>query len=300
MPASDGRPDRATLTLFALLVLMGGANVVAIRVINLELAPFWGAGLRLSVAAALMFAIVALRKYPLPRGRALVGMTWFIILNFASISLFSWGTVRVPAGLASVILAAAPLVTFGLAVTHRQEGFRWRGLVGATLALAGMAFVLAGPMSGSVSPVSLLAVAGSVLASAESAIVLKGLPHTHPAPTAAIAIAAAAALALGLSLATGEHLARPEATRTWLALGYMVLLGAPVLFVLYIAVLRRWTAPAVSYQSVLTPPIVIALGALVADEKITSGLLLGGPLVLLGVYVGALSHPRAQPAPGPS
>jgi hypothetical protein len=45
------RADRATLAAFRSLVVLVGANFVAIRFNNRELAPFWGAGTRFALAA---------------------------------------------------------------------------------------------------------------------------------------------------------------------------------------------------------------------------------------------------------
>ncbi len=39
-------PDALTLAAFAVAVTLGGGNLLAVRVSNRELPPFWGAGLR--------------------------------------------------------------------------------------------------------------------------------------------------------------------------------------------------------------------------------------------------------------
>jgi drug/metabolite transporter (DMT)-like permease len=39
------------------------------------------------------------------------------------------------------------------------------------------------------------------------------------------------------------------------------------------------------------PFVTVSLGAWLADEKVGSGLLLGGALVLVGVWIGAISAP---------
>ncbi len=56
--------------------------------------------------------------------------------------------------------------------------------------------------------------------------------------------------------------------------------------------MKRWTATGVSYQSVLSPPLTIALSAWLLQEPLTGGLFLGGALVLAGVYLGALAQDR--------
>ena len=74
----------------------------------------------------------------------------------------------------------------------------------------------------------------------------------------------------------------------WAALIYLVI-ASPFLFMLFVYVIRRWTATGASYQFVLFPIVSVIGGALLLGEDVTSSLLLGAPLVLLGVYVGALS-----------
>ena len=119
---SSSRPDRATLAAFGALVVLVGANLVAIRFSNRELAPFWGAGTRFVLAAAVFAAIVAARRIALPRGRALAGALLFGALDIAAFYALSyWGLVQVPAGQAAVIGALLPLVTLFLAVAHGLE-----------------------------------------------------------------------------------------------------------------------------------------------------------------------------------
>jgi drug/metabolite transporter (DMT)-like permease len=67
---------------------------------------------------------------------------------------------------------------------------------------------------------------------------------------------------------------------------------------LVVYVIRRWTATAASYQFVLFPIVSVIGGALLLDESITASLLLGAPLVLAGVYLGALAAARPR-APAP-
>jgi drug/metabolite transporter (DMT)-like permease len=59
-------------------------------------------------------------------------------------------------------------------------------------------------------------------------------------------------------------------------------------------VVQRWSASAAAYQLVLFPLISIPLSALLLDETISLSLLVGAPLVLLGVYVGALAPDKRR------
>jgi drug/metabolite transporter (DMT)-like permease len=136
------RPGHAALVAFGALVILVGANLVAIRFSNRELAPFWGAGTRFALAAILFAAIMMVRRIAVPTGAALVGAVLFGLLDIAAFfALTYWGLVQVPAGQAAVIGALLPIVTLFLAVAQGLERLAWRAIVGAISAVAGVALV---------------------------------------------------------------------------------------------------------------------------------------------------------------
>jgi hypothetical protein len=65
-------PSGLTVAAFAVAVTLGGANFLAVRLSNRELPPFWGAGLRFSLAALLFVVIAVTLRLRWPRGRQLV------------------------------------------------------------------------------------------------------------------------------------------------------------------------------------------------------------------------------------
>ncbi len=112
------------------------------RLSDRELAPFWGATIRFGLAAAILLGVVVVARLALPRGRALLGSVLYGLFAFAgAFGLIYWGLVETPAGLGQIILALVPLLTLFLAIVQGQERFRWLGLVGALIAIAGIAIV---------------------------------------------------------------------------------------------------------------------------------------------------------------
>ena len=104
----------------------------------------------------------------------------------------------------------------------------------------------------------------------------------------AVGMAAGGALLVAGSLLAGEPLVLPQRAATWVAVGYLVVVGSVVVFVLYIVVLRYWSASRAAYTFVLVPVVTVVLSWWLDDEPVGAGLVLGGLLVLAGVYVGAL------------
>ena len=281
--------DRVALAAFLGGSVLAGGNAVCIRFSNRELEPLWGAGLRFTLAAAVLLAIAAALRLAVPRGRALAGAILYGGLIFGgAFALAYYSLVRVHAGLGQVLLALVPLVTLLLAVLERQERLRRAALVGAAVALLGVVVMSREPLREDVPLLSLLAAIGASLCFAQAAIVVRRFPPVHPVAMNAVGMATGAVLLLAGSLVARERLELPRRGETWAALGYLVLVGSVLVFVLYLVVLRYWSASRTAYEFALIPVVTVALSAWLDDEPVTGGLVLGGLLVLAGVYVGAL------------
>jgi drug/metabolite transporter (DMT)-like permease len=289
------RPDNITIAAFAGVVLLGGANSVAIRFSNAELPPFSGAAARFAAAALLMFAAMLFLRLPFPKGRALAGIVVFGVLNFGlSYALLYWGLLEVQAGLAQVVIAIAPLATFFLALAHRQESWQLRPILGSLLATTGIAVVFGEQVSAAVPVLPLLAIVAAAICVAEATVLAKGIPPVHIVTLNAVAMAVGTVFLAALALVAGEHMSVPTRVETWLAFWYLVLVGTVAVFLLFLFVIRRWTASGTSYVFVLSPFVTVAIGVWLAHETVTWTFLVGGALVLVGVYVGALTGtPRA-------
>lgn len=272
---------------FALEALLAGGNSVAIRFINREIPPLWGTSLRFLMAAVLITMLFVGLKLEVPRGGVLRGAIAFGILQFVgAFGLYSYGLVRIRAGLGQTILALVPLVTLLLA--RKQERLRRASLVGSLVGLAGVATVSVGPLQGGVPIASLLAVLGSVFCFAQALVLVRRLPPVHPVAFNAVGIVVAAPLLIGASFVAGESWLFPQREETWIALSYLAGMGSIAVFLLHVFVLQSWSASRTAFVMVLIPFVTVTLSAWLDQEPITPALVLGGLLVVIGVYVGAL------------
>jgi drug/metabolite transporter (DMT)-like permease len=286
--------ERVTMAAFVTSATLAGGNAVAIRFSNRELDPLWGAALRFAAASLLLLALMATLRLALPRGSALAGAISFGFIQFgATYALAYYALVELHAGFGQILLALVPLMTLLLATAERQERFHVVALVGAVLALGGVALMSRAPLRESVPVISLLAALGSALCFAQAAVLVRRLPPVHPVTMNAVGMAAGTAGLLVGSVLVGESLELPDRAATWGATLYLITLGSIGVFLLYLYVLGRWEASRASYSFVLIPIVTVVLSAWLDDEPIGPGLVVGGVLVLAGVYVGALRAPTA-------
>jgi len=79
--------DTRALVAFGAMVLVGGNNVVAVRLSDRGLAPFFGAGVRFVSAAALLYVILAFRHIALPTRAQLKGTLLYGLLGLSLIHI---------------------------------------------------------------------------------------------------------------------------------------------------------------------------------------------------------------------
>ena len=300
-PAGSASTDqRLNLAIFVAIALIGGGNPVGVAVAVDELDPLWAAAARFLAAAAVFAIGMVLFRVPLPRGRALVGSMIYGLLGFfAAFALLFWGFLETPPGTGQIIIALVPLITLFLAVAHGLERMSLRPVVGILIALAGLAFVVNDRIHADVPLPSLLAVVIGAVLLAESGVVLKLTPRTHPAASNAVGMLSGGLLLLAVSAIVGDSWRIPTQSDTWAAMVFLVFGGSVAVFGLFVYLLERWTASAVSYVLLLQPLPTLLYSAILTDEPLTPALLVGGALMLIGVYIGAFSTAQA-PAAAPS
>lgn len=288
-------PDKLTLLAYGFAILFAGTNFVAVRFTVMELPPFWGAVSRFAAAALIFWIIVLTRRTPFPDGRSLLGILLYGFLSIgASYAFLYWGLQSLPAGFTSIFIALAPLMTFFFAFLHLIEPFRWRGLIGGVLAVAGIAYAFFEQPGGDLPILPVLGIVVGVACIAESTVVIKMIPRSDPFVTNALAMTVGSITLVILSLLAGEPWSLPTRTATWIAVIYLIVFGSVIMFYLFLFVIRRWTASAASFSFVLMPFVTVIVAGLLADETVNAAFILGGMLTLLGVWIGALSGTSSQ------
>lgn len=287
------------------LCLIWGSTWMAIKVGLRDLPPITFAGIRFAIAAALLFAIVAARRLPLPRSAAdwrLLAWTGFLTIT-ANYALVFWGEQYLASGLAALLNATIPL--FGLPLAHRYvagERLTPKKVAGVLLGLIGVAVVCSAELGGSgvhafwasigIIVASLAGAQGSVLVKARAG-------HIEPGVLAGVQMATGCVPLL----AGGMLLEGNPATYHWtgsavVALAYLAVVGSVVAFLAYYWLIRHTEVTRVLLIPLVTPLIAVLLGVGFLGEAIGWGTALGGSAILVGVGLvvfGPCVTPRRLP-----
>ena len=181
-----------------------------------------------------------------------------------------------------------------------MEPFRRLALFGGLIALVGTGIIFGDQLSLSVPLLSLVAILAAALCFAEAFIYITRHPPGDPVSAAAIGMLLGAAVLIGLSVVTGEQMVLPTLTETWLALAYLIVVGSVIVFVLLLVVLARWTASGVAHSFLIEPLVTVVVAAYVLGETVGPAFVVGGLLVIAGVYIGAFYRQRAAVHPSPA
>ncbi len=286
-------PNKAAIVAaFATLCVVWSSTWLAIKIGLRDLPPISYAGIRFVVAIVVLLAVSIGRTRLLPRSRA-----EYIILALTGVLMFSmnygllfWGELHVSSGLAAVLQATIPI--FGLIFAHwmlPEEPLRWQRLAGAFLALAGVAVICARLLDFN----GLIAFWGGlgIVAGAAGAAFSNVLPKQRPIQLGPAMIAAwqmifgtAPMLVLG-RMVEGNPIHFHWTTTSIFCLLYLAIIGSALTFLLLYWLLPQMQSTNLQTISLITPPGAVMLGWLLGGETFPLWSLLGGALVLAGVWI---------------
>jgi len=249
--------------------------------------PFIMAGIRFVVAGAILYTIMRVRGQPAPTlkqwgGSALIGTLMLVGSNGSVSFAEQW----VASGIAAVALAAVPLWTalfIGL-LGRWPSRIEWIGL--------GLGFV----------GVILLNLENGLWANPQGAIALllapicwgigSALSPRFSMPSgfmsSATQMLCGGAVLFLLAVLSGQRMhAMPTVSAIW-AIIYLIVAGSLIAFSAYIYLLRRVRPALATSYAYVNPIVAVALGALVAGERITPIGLAAMFVILTGVGLVSL------------
>jgi drug/metabolite transporter (DMT)-like permease len=288
--ARSAPPGWQIWTALWVVYIVWGSTYLAIRIMVETVPPLLGAGVRFTIAGAVMVAVIALR-----RGMDAVRPTRAQLLSALAIGILLPGanavvTVaeqEVPSNMAALLIGSVPLWVILLRVLA-GEGVSRRSIGAVLVGFAGVALLVRpGEQSGEATIVGLLACVGAALmwASGSFASPRLRLP-ADPLVSTAWQMLLGGLVITAVGLAAGEA---PEveleafSVRSLLALAYLIAIGSWVAYSAYAWLLQNAPLSKVATYAYVNPVVAIVLGWVVLDEVITSVTALGAAIIVTSV-----------------
>ncbi len=283
---------RVILAFLAIYVIWG-STYLAIRYAVETIPPLYTAGFRHLVAGSVLLAW-ALAKGQRPtraqlRASIVIGFFFFLIGHGS----LHWAEQSVPSGLASLLIAIEPIMVFLLSSAAARV-WRLNGmlLAGILLGLVGVGLLVRGTgleagSRGSLGPIAVLI--GALSWSIGIIYSRRSKLSGSPLLLSALSLLSGAVMLLTAGTLAGEanYLAVAHiTTKSWLALGYLIVFGSIIAFTAYSWLLEHYSPTMVATHTYVNPVVAVLLGWLYGGETITlkvgiAALLVVGAVVLV-------------------
>jgi drug/metabolite transporter (DMT)-like permease len=294
---------RTYLTLAAVSMIWGG-TFVAGRYLAAQVDPLLAASLRFALASLALLLYLALARIPLayPSARQMVQLATlgFFGIFFYNLCFF-YGLHYINASRASLIVALNPAVIGLAAWLLFKERLGRVKLLGIALCLSGAAMVIVSRspqlMQGNADAwVGDLLIAGCVLGWGVYSLLSRELNNSlGPLQTVTWSILLGTLMLGVTTLATGRLTAEGLSTihlPQLASLLYLGVVGSALAYIGYYDSIRRIGATRAGVFIALNPLTAVMCGALLLGEQLTATIMLGGAVILLGIYL--CNKPLAQ------
>ena len=290
----------AVTAAYLALCVIWSSTWLAIKVGLEDLPPISFVALRFTIAIAVLLAISIGRVRLLPARADFKLLAYTGVLMFAmNYALLFWAELYVSSGLSAVLQATIPI--FGMLFAHfllPGEPLRWQRVTGAALAIGGGAVICSRLMDfggmlafwGGVAVVF-----GAATAAFSNVMMKKRALQLAPAMIAAwqMIFGTIPLLVTGL-IVDGNPLHFHWTKTAVFCLFYLAVPGSALTFLLLYWLLPRMSVTNLQTISLITPPGAVAFGWFLGGETFPRWSLVGGALVLAGVWMIFRKVPPAK------
>jgi drug/metabolite transporter (DMT)-like permease len=278
-----------------------GSTYLAIKYAVASLPPFLAMGVRFLLAGTVLLgAVLALRgrsAFRITRAQLVTAAVCGLFLLVGGNGLVAVAEQDVDSGLAALLIAGTPLwvVLLRALLRDRPSAATVGGLV---LGLAGVAVLLLPGLSGTSELLPLLLVClSSVLWACGTVLSTRRPMPADPFVTTVFEMGVGGTAMVLLGSVGGEWGRLDIAASTpssWIAFGYLVLVGSVVAYSAYVWLLACAPLSLVTTYAYVNPAVAVGLGALFLGEPLTVYVVIGGAVIIAAVAWVITSESRTR------
>lgn len=290
--------SRLVLATIGLVAVLIGGNFTALKFALDHTTPFLLASLRTVIGGSFLVALALLRGERLPRRLDDLGRIFVVSLSITTVSsaLLVFGVNRVPAGVASLVSSTMPLFTAVLSFGLLGARVGRVGVTGLAIGFSGTALLASPSLGGGTETVGIISLVVSALAWAFGTVFMKwgDFSRVSPVMLVGIQLIMSACVLVPFALLVEGTAETEWSIGLFAPLLYAAIPANAVTFALLATVVKRATPTQAASTAYLIPVFGVFFGWLIRDETLGLAELIGGALVVTGVYLLVNSTARAQ------
>lgn len=279
------------------LACMWGLSFLFIEVALTAVTPLWIVASRVTVGAAVLLAVLAARRVPLPRGlglwRHLVVLG--VLNNAVPWTAVAWAQQTLPSGLTALLMAMVPISTLLVSVTVGLERITSLRLIGLLTSLAGVGLIVVGDVDDVGRLVAVLTVLLATVLYAVGAVYAKRnlSGRLPPMSLAAGQVLSTTVLVVPFALMV-DPLPDPAGLTPAVisSLGALGALGTGLAFLIFYVLVERVGPTNATMVTYLIPVVAVIAGVVVLGEELGLLVLGGGAVVVLGIWLTQRALPK--------
>ena len=277
---------------------LGGSAFVAIRFLVTETEPVTIAFLRNFVAAVVLtgVAIVVIRRWPTPREWLVMGAMGALFFGGLQL-IFSHALTFTTSSRGAVAYTTAPFMTLLIAAAFGVERPTRQKLAGVVIATLGVVVAL-GQNAGAPPDAWIgdgMILVGALITAAYGVWSSRALRRHSPLVAVVSGVVPGSVFLFLVALATGAPIFAPDLSPVgWAAMAYLGIGAAVISYTLWLWALRHTTPTLVAVALPMNPLMAMVWGAVLLGEAVTTEMVAGFVLVIIGIAVTNWRRRKAQ------
>lgn len=289
-------------------VLIWASSFAVIKVGVGEIDPFFLAGIRAIIAAAVLLAVVAV-KGELAELRTLLAAQWrsLALSGLVGIAVFdvlqNVGIAKTTSVLAGLLLNTNPLMIAALGVAFLRQRLPWTRVVGLLLGFAGMATVAvsgSGPdtdVAPDIAVGNLLVLLSALAWAVYSIITAKRVSVHSPLLVTCSSYVFGSVFSVPIFMFADMDEVAWTSPKAWAVVLYLGVVASALTFFMWGFALANLEVANASIVLFLIPVVAVLVGWLVLGEAVGLVVLAGGALILGGIALSEMTRSPAEPTP---
>ncbi|CAN1489426.1 RhaT Permeases of the drug/metabolite transporter (DMT) superfamily [Flavobacteriaceae bacterium] len=247
------------------------------------------AGIRQFIGGALYLTFFLFKKTPWPKGKQWKSIIILSLLNFVlSNGLSTWGVKYISSGLGAIIGAMVPLWIVFISIFNGERITRL-AVLGILVCFGGVCVIFYEHLLDFLQPDFqfgiILSIAATITWAFGTLYTKKKAASFNPYFSLGLQMFISSIFLFAFVGATGTSI--PIAAipaNSWWSIAYLVIIGSVLTFIAFIYALQKLPTELSSVYAYVNPIVAVILGSFIFGEPLTTAVVFGGIVTLIGLY----------------